>query len=82
VGKRNNKNWNNHIERMTDNRVVKLARDNNLPDGRRPTGRPRRRWCDDINRLKIEEGTGNLPTNKKEEKEDNLVGNRIADSII
>jgi hypothetical protein len=40
VGKRNNKNWNNHIERMTDNRVVKLARDNTLPDGRSPTGRP------------------------------------------
>jgi hypothetical protein len=76
-------NWNNYIKRMTDNRVVKIPRDNTLADGRSPTGRPSKRWCDDIKRLRIEEGTGNLPTNKKEEKEeDNLVGNRIADSII
>jgi hypothetical protein len=38
------KEWNSHIERMTGNRVVKIARDN----GRRSTGRPRKRWCDDI----------------------------------
>jgi hypothetical protein len=38
---------NSHIERMTGNRVVKIARDK-LPNGRRSTGRPRKRWCEDI----------------------------------
>jgi hypothetical protein len=41
------KEWNSHIERMTGNRVVKIARDK-LPNGRKSTGRPRKRWCDDI----------------------------------
>jgi hypothetical protein len=41
VGKRK-KEWNNHIERMTDNTLVKIARDKS-PNGRRPTGTPRKR---------------------------------------
>ncbi|XP_056635947.1 uncharacterized protein LOC130444692 [Diorhabda sublineata] len=38
---------NNHITRMTDDRVVKIARDKS-PAGRRSFGRPRRRWSDNI----------------------------------
>jgi hypothetical protein len=39
---RGKKKCNNHIERMTDNRVVKIARDK-LPKGRRSTGKPGKR---------------------------------------
>jgi hypothetical protein len=38
---------NSHIERVTENGVVKIARDKS-PNERRSTGRPRKRWCDDI----------------------------------
>jgi hypothetical protein len=35
--------WNDHISRMTTNRVVKTARDGQ-PVGRRSVGRSRKRW--------------------------------------
>jgi hypothetical protein len=37
---------NNGVERMTYNRVVKIAREK-TPNGRRSTGRSRKRWSDD-----------------------------------
>ena len=36
------KKWNEHIDRMTEKRIVKIARDK-LPAGRRNTGRPGKR---------------------------------------
>ncbi|XP_044744651.1 uncharacterized protein LOC123306625 [Coccinella septempunctata] len=39
--------WNQHINRMTEQRIVKIARDKS-PGGRRSVGRPRRRWNDDL----------------------------------
>ena len=35
--------WNNHISRMGEERMVKIARDA-LPKGRRSPGRPKKRW--------------------------------------
>lgn len=40
--------WNDHINRMQDSRLVKIVRDKS-PDGRRSVGRPRKRWNDDLN---------------------------------
>ncbi|XP_060522502.1 uncharacterized protein LOC132699671 [Cylas formicarius] len=40
--------WNDHINRMQDGRLVKIVRDKS-PDGRRSVGRPRKRWNDDLN---------------------------------
>lgn len=37
--------WNEHINRMTDDRLVKIAR-NGKPETRRPPGRPPKRWRD------------------------------------
>ncbi|XP_057666772.1 uncharacterized protein LOC130900278 [Diorhabda carinulata] len=37
------KEWNEHISRMDNNRLVKIARDKS-PLGRRSTDRPRKRW--------------------------------------
>ncbi|XP_030760558.1 uncharacterized protein LOC115885711 [Sitophilus oryzae] len=37
--------WNEHIGRMDEGRIVRSARDKS-PLGRRSTGRPRKRWCD------------------------------------
>lgn len=42
------KEWNNHINRMDNNRIVRIARDNS-PIGRRSVGRPKRRWKDNLN---------------------------------
>ncbi|XP_015187255.1 PREDICTED: uncharacterized protein LOC107072109 [Polistes dominula] len=39
--------WNDHITRMTDDRVVKKSRDKS-PSGRRSLGRPRKRWSDSL----------------------------------
>lgn len=39
--------WNQHINRMTEQRIVKIARDKS-PGGRRSVGRPRKRWNDDL----------------------------------
>lgn len=39
--------WNLHIDRMTEQRIVKIARDKS-PTGRRGIGRPRKRWNDDL----------------------------------
>ncbi|XP_044749727.1 uncharacterized protein LOC123310328 [Coccinella septempunctata] len=39
--------WNRHIGRMTEDRLVRIARDMS-PSGRRSVGRPRKRWSDDI----------------------------------
>ena len=39
--------WNEHIDRMTEEGIVKIARDK-LPAGRRSTGRPRKRWSDNL----------------------------------
>lgn len=39
--------WNQHINRMTEQRIVKIARDKS-PGGRRSIGRPRKRWNDDL----------------------------------
>ena len=38
--------WNQHISRMTSNRIVRVARDNLPVDGRRSPGRPKKRWKD------------------------------------
>lgn len=40
--------WNEHINRMTNERVVKIARDKS-PRGHRNQGRPRKRWSDNLN---------------------------------
>ena len=41
------KKWNEHIDRMTEERIVKITRDKS-PAGRRSTGRPRKRWTDNL----------------------------------
>jgi hypothetical protein len=41
VGNKKIKVMDNHIERITDNRVIKIAKDKS-PDGRRSSGRPRK----------------------------------------
>ncbi|XP_076052749.1 uncharacterized protein LOC143032168 [Oratosquilla oratoria] len=40
--------WYGHVMRMEDNRTPKRWL-NWRPRGRRPPGRPRKRWCDNIN---------------------------------
>lgn len=39
--------WNRHIGRMTEDRLVRIARDKS-PNGRRSVGRPRKRWSDGV----------------------------------
>ena len=39
--------WNQHIDRMDEKRLVKIARDEK-PVGRRSVGRPRKRWKEGI----------------------------------
>ena len=39
--------WNEHVSRMNDTRLVKSARDLK-PEGRRRVGRPKKRWKDDL----------------------------------
>lgn len=39
--------WDAHVDRMRDDRIVKIVRDNR-PAGRRAVGRPRTRWKDSI----------------------------------
>jgi hypothetical protein len=39
--------WLGHVARMDENRMVKRVFEGN-PGGRRKTGRPRKRWLDDI----------------------------------
>ena len=41
------KQWNEHISRMEEKRIVRIARDKS-PTGRRSIGRPRKRWCDNL----------------------------------
>ena len=41
------RNWNEHIPRMTDDRIVKTSRDKS-PAGQRSTGRPRKRCSDNL----------------------------------
>ncbi|XP_045466625.1 uncharacterized protein LOC123675320 [Harmonia axyridis] len=41
------KEWDEHISRMDEGRVVKIARDRS-PRGRRSLGRPRKRWSDGL----------------------------------
>lgn len=41
------KEWNEHISRMDDRRMVRIARDKS-PLGRRSPGRPRKRWSDNL----------------------------------
>ena len=41
------KKWNEHIHRMTEERIVKITRDE-LPGGHRSTVRPRKRWRDNF----------------------------------
>jgi hypothetical protein len=36
--------WVGHVARMVDKRMILVGK----PDGKRPLGRPRRRWVDDI----------------------------------
>ena len=43
------KKWNEHIDRTTEEKIVKIAR-NESPGGRRSTGRPRKRWKDNLPR--------------------------------
>lgn len=40
--------WNEHIERMDETRIVRIARDKS-PRGKRSLGRPRKRWSDHLN---------------------------------
>ena len=42
------KEWDAHVERMEDNRLAKIARDNR-PQGVRSTGRPKKRWKESLN---------------------------------
>ena len=42
------KEWDAHVERMEDNRLTKIARDNR-PQGVRSTGRPKKRWKESLN---------------------------------
>ncbi|XP_057671236.1 uncharacterized protein LOC130902968 [Diorhabda carinulata] len=37
--------WNQHVNRMTTDRIAKIVR-NNIPHGRRPVGRPPKQWRD------------------------------------
>ena len=41
------KEWDAHVERMEDNRLAKIARDN--PQGVRRRGRPKKRWKESLN---------------------------------
>jgi hypothetical protein len=40
--------WDGHVERMEDNRLAKIARDNR-PQGVRSRGRPKKRWKESLN---------------------------------
>ncbi|KAG8235916.1 hypothetical protein J437_LFUL015248 [Ladona fulva] len=40
--------WNEHITRMDDSRVVEIVRDR-IPSGKRSRDRPCKRWTDDLN---------------------------------
>ena len=40
--------WDAHVERMEDNRLAKIARDNR-PQGVRSRGRPKKRWKESLN---------------------------------
>jgi hypothetical protein len=42
------KEWDAHVERMDDNRLTKIARDNR-PQGGRSRGRPKKRWKESLN---------------------------------
>jgi hypothetical protein len=42
------KEWDGHAERMEDNRLAKIARDNR-PQGMRSRGRPKKRWKESLN---------------------------------
>ena len=42
------KEWDAHVERMEDNRLAKMARDNR-PQGLRSRGRPKKRWKESLN---------------------------------
>jgi hypothetical protein len=42
------KEWDSHVERMEDNRLAKIARDNR-PHGVRSRGRPKKRWKESFN---------------------------------
>jgi hypothetical protein len=37
--------WDNHVSRMTEDRIVRVARDN-IPKGRSSPGRPKKLWPD------------------------------------
>ncbi|XP_030746595.1 uncharacterized protein LOC115875314 [Sitophilus oryzae] len=39
--------WNEHISQMDEGRIVRSGRDKSAL-GRRSTGRPRKRWCDNL----------------------------------
>lgn len=41
------KQWNEHISRMANNRLVRITRDKS-PSGKRSVGRPRKRWSDNL----------------------------------
>jgi hypothetical protein len=43
------KEWDAHVERMEDNRLAKIATDNNRPQGVRSRGRPKKRWKESLN---------------------------------
>ena len=42
------KEWDVHVEKMEDNRLAKIARDNR-PQGVRSRGRPKKRWKESLN---------------------------------
>ena len=51
--------WLGHLQRMEDGRTPKLAF-NWMPNGRRPTGRPRKRWRDSVQEILTKYRMGRL----------------------
>jgi hypothetical protein len=48
MGQCSKKEWDSHVERMEDNRLAKIAR-NNRSQGVRSRGRPKTRWKESFN---------------------------------
>ena len=46
------KEWNEYIDRVTEERTEKIARDES-PAGRRSTERPRKRWNDNLPKARM-----------------------------
>ena len=66
-----NKERNNHIERMTQDRIVRIARDK-FSVRRRSVRRPTKRWSDnlDLNQREVELMKKQVKKKKKEEEKE------------